>query len=325
MSNKPIVVVSGIVRKDIIAELSKSCEVRQWTESKTMPKELLKEWLKDADAFMPVMCKVDEDLISEAKNLKVVAQAAVGYDNVDIEALTKRGIPYGNTPNVLTESVAELAMGLTICASRRILENAEFVKEGRWAERPSNIKGYDLSRMTMGIIGMGSIGLSISRRARAFGMTIMYHNRNRRADDRLYMATYVSLDELLKQSDVVMCVLPLTTETEGMIGAAEFKKMKSSALFVNVGRGKVVDSKALVEALNTGEIDYAALDVVDREPIEKNDDLLATKKCLITPHIASYTDRTRKEMGMLTVKNILCGIAKDPLITCVNESVNYKK
>lgn len=322
---KPIVVVPGLMRKDALAELEKHCEVRQWDKAEPMPRELLKEWLVDADALVVVKCQVDGDLIEGAKNLKVVAQAAVGYDNVSIEDLTARRIPYGNTPRVLDESVAELAMGLTICASRRIVENVDYVRSGKWMDRYPDFKGIDLSRATMGIIGMGNIGLSISRRARAFGMTVIYHNRNRRKDDHLYMTTYVSLDELLEKSDVVMCVLPLTKETEKLIGKEFFQKMKKSSLFVNVGRGKVVDTDALAEALQSGEIDYAALDVVDPEPFSPNHPLLKTGKCIITPHVASYTNRTRKEMAFLMVENILRGIKEEPLATCVNEAVNYKK
>ncbi len=321
---KPIVVVNGLVRKDMISALQEECEVRQWTKPEKMPREILKEWLADAEGFIPVMTPVDEDLIAAAPKLKVVAQAAIGYDNIDIDALTKRHIPYGNTPHVVTESVAELAMGLVVCASRRIMENALFVKEGRWMERPSNIKGYDLSRMTMGIIGFGAIGISLSRRARAFGMRIIYHNRHPREDDRLYMATYKSLDELFEEADVVVCALPLTKETEHMIGADAFKRMKKSAIFVNVGRGKVVDTEALAKALEEGDIDYAALDVVDPEPLSPEHPLLQTGKCLLVPHIGTYTNRTRKDMAMLTVRNILAGVKEEPLPACVNEEVNYR-
>lgn len=323
--NKPIVVVPGLIRKDVIAYLSETCEVRQWTEKTTMPKNTLKEWLKDADALWVVKNPVDADLIADAPNLKVIAQASVGYDNVDVKALTAQGIPYGNTPGVLNETVAELAFILAACASRRILENFEFVRSGEWEKRPSNIKGVDLSKRTMGIIGMGSIGMAISRRARAFGMSVVYYNRTPRKDDALYMTTYMPLDELLATSDIVMSVLPLTPQTEGMIGQEFFKKMKNSAIFVNVGRGKVVDSQALAEALTAGEIEYAALDVTDPEPLPANHPLLATKKCLITPHIASYTDRTRYDMAMLTANNIINGVQKKALITCVNPEVNYER
>ena len=282
--DKPVVVVPGLVRKDAVAYLSEHVTVRQWTEKEKMPKEVLKEWLRDADGLWSINhFTVDEDLVKDAPNLKVIAQASVGYDNIDVDALTARHIPYGNTPDVLTETTAELAFTLMAAASRRIYENAQFVKDGKWAERPSNIKGKDLSRMTLGIIGMGKIGVSVSRRARAFGMTVQYHNRNRRNDDSLLMTTYVSLGKLLTTSDVI-----------------------------------------LVKALETGQIDYAALDVVDPEPIGADHPLLKTGKCLVVPHIGSFTDRTRKDMAMLTANNLIAGVHGKPLLTCVNESVNYK-
>ena len=322
--SKPIVVVPGLVRKDVVAYLSEHVTVRQWTEKEKMPKEVLKEWLREADGLWSINhFTVDEDLVKDAPNLKVIAQASVGYDNIDIDALTARHIPYGNTPDVLTETTAELAFTLMAAASRRIYENAQFVKDGKWVERPSNIKGKDLSRMTLGIIGMGKIGVSVSRRARAFGMTVQYHNRNRRNDDSLLMTTYVSLGKLLTTSDVILVMAPLTEETYHLIDAEAFEMMKETALFVNVGRGKIVDTDALVHALETGQIDYAALDVADPEPIGADHPLLKTGKCLVVPHIGSFTDRTRKEMAMLTANNLIAGVHGKPLLTCVNESVNY--
>lgn len=323
--DKPVVVVPGLVRKDAVAYLSEHVTVRQWTEKEKMPKEVLKEWLRDADGLWSINhFTVDEDLVKDAPNLKVIAQASVGYDNIDVDALTARHIPYGNTPDVLTETTAELAFTLMAAASRRIYENAQFVKDGKWAERPSNIKGKDLSRMTLGIIGMGKIGVSVSRRARAFGMTVQYHNRNRRNDDSLLMTTYVSLGKLLTTSDVILVMAPLTEETYHLIDAEAFEMMKETALLVNVGRGKIVDTDALVKALETGQIDYAALDVVDLEPIGADHPLLKTGKCLVVPHIGSFTDRTRKDMAMLTANNLIAGVHGKPLLTCVNESVNYK-
>ena len=325
MDKKPVVVVNGLVRKDALAYLREHVVVRQWIEKTVMPREELKEWLKEADGLWSVRpLDVDGDLVKDAPNLKVIAQAAVGYDNVKIDELTEAGIPYGNTPTVLNETVAELAFTLICTASRRILESMEFVTSGRWEQRPSNIKGKDLSRRTLGIIGMGAIGVSISRRARAFGMTVLYHNRHPRKDDALYMTTYKELDELLALSDVVCVMAPLTDETYHMCDESFFKKMKNDALFVNVGRGPIVDTDALVNALNSGEIDYAALDVTDPEPLPGDHPLLQTSKALVTPHIGSYTDRTRYDMTILTADNIIAGVHKKPLPACVNEEINYK-
>lgn len=172
---------------------------------------------------------------------------------------------------------------------------------------------------------MGAIGVSISRRARAFGMTVVYHNRNQRLDDKIHKTTYMELDDLLAISDVVCVMAPLTDETYHMCDEAFFKKMKNTALFVNVGRGPIVDTDALINALKTGEIDYAALDVTDPEPLPVDHPLLDVENCLIVPHIGSYTDRTRYDMSILTADNIIAGVHKKPLKTCVNEEVNYKK
>lgn len=323
--SKPVVVVPGLVRKDALAYLSEHVTIKQWTEKTPMPRETLKEWLKEADGLWSINnVTVDADLVAEAPNLKVIAQASVGYDNVVIDDLTARHIPYGNTPDVLTESVAELAFTLVAAASRRVMENAEFVKSGQWEQRPSNIKGKDLSRCTLGIIGMGNIGVSISRRARAFGMTVIYNNRKPRPDEKLYMVEYRDRDTLYAESDVVLVVTPLTPETYHMIDKEAFKKMKKEALFVNVGRGKIVDTDALVWALNEGEIDYAALDVTDPEPLPADHPLLKTGKVLVVPHIASFTDRTRRDMAMLTADNLILGVQGKPLKTCVNKDVNYK-
>lgn len=323
--SKPVVVVPGLVRKDALAYLGEHVTIKQWTEKTPMPRETLKEWLKEADALWSInTVKVDADLIADTPNLKVIAQASVGYDNVTVDDLTARQIPYGNTPDVLTESVAELAFTLVAAASRRIVENADFVKSGMWAQRPSNIKGKDLSRSTLGIIGLGAIGISISRRARAFGMTVIYNNRHKRADEHLYMVEYRDRDTLLAESDVVLVMAPLTPETYHMFDKEAFKKMKNDALFVNVGRGKIVDTDALVWALNEGEIDYAALDVTDPEPLPADHPLLQTGKVLVVPHIGSFTDRTRRDMAMLTADNIILGLQGKPLKTCVNKEVNYK-
>lgn len=326
---KAKVVVTGPVRPDVLAYLSREVEIRQWNESHPMDRNTLKEWLVDADGLWmrpsSALGPIDGDLVAGAKQLKVIAQAMVGYDNVVVPELTQAGIPYGYTPQVLTETVAELAFTLIATARRKIFENAAWVRDGSWASQGmAPLWGRDLSGTTLGIIGLGAIGSSIARRAQAFGMDVIYHNRHPRQDDTVTGAHYRELDELLAQADVVCIVAPLTDETYHMANEDFFKKMKSDALFVNVGRGKIVDQDALVKALQEGELDYAALDVTDPEPLPADHPLLQTGKCLIVPHIGSATDRTRKDMAMLTANNIIAGVVKKPLPACVNEEVNYK-
>lgn len=323
------VVVTGPVRPDVLDYLAKEVEIKQWTESRPMDRETLKEWLADADGLWmipsPALGPIDGDLVAGAKNLKVIAQAMVGYDNVVVPELTQAGIPYGYTPKVLTETVAELAFTLIATTRRKIFENAAWVRDGQWASQGmAPLWGRDLSGTRLGIIGLGAIGSSVARRAQAFGMDVIYHNRHPRQDDAITGAHYRELDQLLAEADVVCIIAPLTDQTYHMANEDFFKKMKSDALFVNVGRGKIVDQEALVKALQEGEIDYAALDVTDPEPLPANHSLLQTGKCLIVPHIGSATDRTRKDMAMLTANNIIAGISRKTLPACVNEEVNYK-
>lgn len=326
MSRKPLVIVNGWIREEALAKLQESVEVRQWTQEGIMPREILKEWLVDADGLFSVRpLTVDADLVEKAQHLKVVAQPSVGYDNINITDMTAKGIPVGNTPGVLNETVGELAFTLICAASRRILENHMYVASGAWVHNGGpQIKGVDLSRRTLGIIGMGGIGVTIARRANAFNMDVLYHNRHPRQDDSQTGAQFAELDALLAKSDVVCVMAPLTEATKYMCNDEFFRKMKKSALFVNVGRGKIVDTDALVRALQMGEIDYAALDVTDPEPLPQDHPLLATDRVLIVPHIGSFTDRTRSDMYMLTVDNLIAGVNEQPLITCVNQEVNYK-
>lgn len=324
VKEKPKVIIVGHVRHEIPDLLGACCELQQWRESYDIPPDLWNKWLTDADAMVTAGNLVTEDILRQGKKLRVIAQASVGVDNIDLAACTRYGVPVGNTPEVLTETTAELAFTLVACAARRITEAWDFVRNGQWEQGGFRQSGMDLSRRTIGIIGMGRIGISISRRAKAFGMTVLYNNRHQRSDDELRCTTYVTKDELLAQSDVVLVMAPLTPSTYHSIGREEFRKMKNTAIFVNVGRGAIVDTDALVEALQHGEIAQAALDVVEPEPLPKNHPLLQLPNVLIVPHIGSYTKRTRSEMAQLTARNILNGLDRKPLEACINSEVNYK-
>lgn len=324
-TEKPLVIVAGKVRPDGLAKLAEGATIKQWQEPTPMPRSILKEWLREADGLWSSKhIKVDADLLASAPKLKVVAQDSVGYDNIVISDLTAKRIPHGNTPHVLTDTVAELAFTLVAAANRRIVENVEFVKQGSWTKQSPIHIGRDLKGSRLGIIGLGEIGLAIAKRAQAFGMQILYHNRTRRKDDEVQNLTYCTKADLLANSDTVLVMTPLTEATRGMISSEEFALMKKDALFVNVGRGAVVDTAALVTALETGQIAYAALDVVDPEPLPKDHPLLATGKVMIVPHIGSFTNETRHKMAILTANNLIAGIHKRPLPACVNEGVNYK-
>jgi len=319
------VVTTGKLLEPAQKRMLEQCDAKIWDKGGNPPADLLADWLKDAEGLVTFAdVRVDEALLAQAPHVKVVSQAAVGYDNVDVDACTRRGIPFGNTPGVLTETTADLAFTLLLCAARRIHEGWLFVRDGNWRPGKALKFGIDLRGKTLGIVGMGKIGAAVARRARAFGMDVIYSNRNQRKDDKELGVTYARFDELLTKADCIIVLTPLSAETRGMFGQKEFAKMKPSAYFVNASRGPVVDTDALVDAVTTGKIAYAALDVTNPEPLPADHPLLKLPNVLITPHIGSATTETRTAMAQLAVDNLLAGLAKKPLPACVNPEVNYK-
>lgn len=305
------------------AKMQEHCDIKLWEGPGPIPRTTLMEWLQDAEGLFSVghATKVDDELLSAAPNLRVIAQAGVGYDNIDVQACTKRGIPFGNTPGVLVEATADLAFGILLTAMRRIHEGWNLVKTGQWQE----VMGSDLYGKTLGIFGLGDIGSAVAKRAQASGMNIIYHNRKRKHDDDQLGAKYVSFDELLTESDCIVVLVPLSEHSRGMFGSEQFVKMKPSAYFVNAARGPLVQTEALYDALKTNKIAYAALDVTDPEPLPGDHPLLSLPNILITPHIGSCTSETRERIAMLAVDNLLAGLEKKALLACVNPSVNYSE
>ena len=319
------VVMTGKLLKPAEEKIFANCNVKQWEQVEPIPRELLYDWLKEAEGLVVTSnIHVDDELLKHAPNVRVIAQAAVGYDNIDVDACTRYGVPFGNTPGVLVETTADLAFALLLSATRRIHEGWNFVRDGKWIPGKSLPFGFDLYGKTLGIVGMGQIGAAVARRAHAFGMKIVYSNRNRRSDETEIGAKYLSFDDLLEQADCIIVLTPLTDETRGLFGKEQFAKMKPSAYFVNVARGPVVDTSALIDALKNGEIAYAALDVTDPEPLPVDHPLLQLENILVTPHIGSATTETRSSMALLTADNLLAGLAGQPLPACVNQTVNYK-
>jgi len=324
--NKYKVVIAGSLMAPALERIQKVCDVKQWTKPGPVPQELLWDWLKDAEGLIATASiKVDKELLQHAPRLKVISQAAVGYDNIDIEACTDKGIPFGNTPGVLVDATADLAFSLLLCAARRIHEGWAFVRSGAWCSGSNIPFGIDLAGKTLGIVGMGQIGAAVAKRAGAFGMNVIYYNRNRRTDDEKIGATYQHFDTLLEEADCIIVLTPLSQETRGLFGREQFNKMKSTAYFINVSRGPVVDANALFDALKTGQIAYAALDVTDPEPIPMDHPLLTLSNILITPHIGSATTETRTAMAQLTVDNLLAGLEDEPLPACVNAKLIKEK
>jgi lactate dehydrogenase-like 2-hydroxyacid dehydrogenase len=326
MSNKPFVIISHTLPAPWLAKLYETCEVLVGPETAVTPTLApeLEARLGEAAGLMTMLTvRVDETLLAKAPNLRVVSNMAVGTDNVDKAACTARGIPVGNTPGVLTEGTADLAMAILLAAARRLPEASRDAREGRWTTwSPTGWLGADLNGATLGIIGLGQIGSAIAHRARAFGLNIVYHNRSRYPDkEQAFNATWLPLPDLLALSDFVMVSTPLTPDTHHLINAAALQAMKPAAILVNIARGPVVDSNALVQALRDGWIQAAALDVTDPEPLPAGHPLYALPNCFITPHIGSAANGTRRAMAELAVENLLLGVMGEQLRHCVNTAV----
>ena len=262
---------------------------------------------------------VTAEHMANFRNLKVVSNYGVGVDHIDVEAARNLNIPVGNTPHVLNGTTADQALTLLLAAGRRLREGDRYARSSEFTYfDPAYMLGTEIHHQTVGIIGLGGIGYQIARRCAAFDMNIVYHKRTPLADnpDNLNL-TYVSLDELLQQSDFVVCICPLTEETNGLIGKEEFAKMKNSAVLINVARGPVVDTAALTEALQEGHIYAAGLDVTDPEPLPRDHPLLSLDNVTIAPHLGSATMQTRRKMAEISVENLLLGLEDQTLLHSV--------
>lgn len=275
--------------------------------------------------FAHITDRIDADVMDAAgDSLKVIAEFGVGYDNIDAVAASERNIAVANTPGVLTETAADFAFALIQAAGRRLAESDRFVRRGEWKWfEPLDLLGQDINGSTLGIVGMGRIGSSVARRAVASGMKVVYFNRNK-AEEENGADLVGSLDELLATSDFVSVHCPLTPETQGLIGSEQLTKMQNHAVLVNTARGPIVDTDALANALRSGEIAYAALDVTDPEPIPTDHPLLALENVTLLPHMASATIGTRKKMSQMTVDNVLAVLNGQLPPNCVNsDQINW--
>jgi lactate dehydrogenase-like 2-hydroxyacid dehydrogenase len=263
----------------------------------------------------------------KAPHLRVVSNMAVGVDNIDLAACTRRGIPVGNTPGVLTDGTADLAMAILLAAARRLPEASQDARQGRWTTwSPTGWLGADLRGATLGLVGLGKIGQAVAERARGFGLRLVYAETepNPEAEARLG-AAFLPLPELLSQSDFVSLHVPLTVETRGLIDTRALKTMKPNAILVNTSRGPVVETGALVNALSAGWIAGAALDVTDPEPLPADHPLYSLPNCLVVPHIGSATWNTRRRMAERACENLLAGLEGKQLPHCANPEVYQSK
>jgi glyoxylate reductase len=268
--------------------------------------------VRTAEGLIPTVANlVDSELMDAAPRLRVIANYGVGYDNIDTDAAAARGLPVTNTPGVLTETTADLAWTLVMASARRVGEGDRLVRSGRWEGwQPTQMLGQDIHGRTLGILGMGRIGAAMARRARGFGMKILYHDIKRLSvrAERVAGMRYASLQGLLKRSDFVSVHTPLTGNTHHLIGAGELRLMKPTAILVNTSRGPVVDEKALAAALKGGRIAAAGLDVFEREPAVEPA-LRKLENVVLLPHLGSASVETRTAMGLLAAKNCLAALA----------------
>lgn len=272
----------------------------------------LRDALPHADALLGASVKLDAELLDLAPRLKAVSSVSVGVDNYDIEYLTRRGILLTNTPDVLTETTADTGFALIMATARRVVQLANMVRDGQWKQNigPKHF-GSDVHGKTLGIIGMGRIGEAVAQRGHfGFGMPVIYHSHSPKpAVEARFDARYRSLEDLLREADFVCLTVPLTAETEGLIGADQFAQMRPETIFINIARGKVVDERALIAALQNGQIRAAGLDVFEQEPVNPDSPLLQMDNVVATPHMGSATHETREAMARCAVDNLLAALA----------------
>ncbi|MHA6127367.1 2-hydroxyacid dehydrogenase [Pseudomonas fluorescens group sp. PF-1] len=281
----------------------------------------LRDALPRAQGLLGASLKLDAGLLNLAPNLEAIASVSVGVDNYDIDYLTERRILLSNTPDVLTETTADTGFALILATARRVVELANMVRDGQWTRNigPAHF-GSDVHGKTLGIIGMGRIGEALAQRGHfGFGMPVIYHSHSPKpAVEQRFNAQYRSLDELLQQADFVCLTLPLTAETEGLIGARQFALMGPQTIFINISRGKVVDEAALIRALSERQIHAAGLDVFEREPLGHDSPLLQLDNVVATPHMGSATHETREAMARCAVDNLLAALAGQRPLNLVN-------
>ncbi|GIO05449.1 D-glycerate dehydrogenase [Brevibacillus reuszeri] len=304
---KPQVFVTRKLTDEVIAMLEAVATVEQWTEDYPIPREMLLTKVEQTDAVLTMLTeRIDEELLTRAKHLRIVANMAVGYDNIDLAACKRHGVIVTNTPDVLTEATADLAFALLMATGRRVTEANRFLLNGEWTSwSPMLLAGQDVFGTTLGIIGMGRIGEAVARRAKGFGMRIVYHNRSRKhGAEEETGAEWAELEGLLQESDYVLLLTPLTEATRLLMGEKQFALMKETAVFINVSRGGTVDETALYNALVEKKIWAAGLDVFQVEPVPLDNPLLRLPNVVALPHIGSATIQTRTEMAKLAAANI---------------------
>lgn len=311
---KPKIFISRPIPDIVANRLAEVCQVDMWHTSQILPP--IADKISDLDGLMTYGHEpVTAEMIDTAPNLKVITAVGVGYDHIDAMAAKKRNISVGNTPDVLSDTTADMTFALLLSVARNIISGNTFVQNGEWDYYDPNILwGQEVHHATIGIVGMGRIGYAVAKRALGFDMRVLYNKRNRRPDWETELGIeYVQLDDLLESSDFVTLHPPMSDETYHLIGERELALMKSNAILVNIARGSVVDGQALYRALKNGEIGGAALDVTEPEPINPDHPLLTLDNLIVCPHLGSATHQTRMKMANMAANNILSGLRGEPL------------
>src|SRR6516164_1344194 len=325
MAVKPKVFVTRLIPDAGLNRIKQHCDAEIWTDPLPPPHAVLRQKVAGCDGLVALLTdKIDAALMDAAPRLKVVSNYAVGFNNIDTAAATERGICVGNTPGVLTDATADMAFCLLIAAARRVVEGHQYTLAGHWKTwEPLGHLGQDLAGRTVGIVGMGRIGYALAKRCRGgWDMKVLYHDVYQNSAAELDLgARKVDLDTLLKESDFVSVHTDLNDQTRGLFNLARFRQMKPTAVFVNTARGPIVVEKDLVEALKTGTIFAAGLDVTDPEPPPPDSPLLRQTRLVVAPHIASATVGTRDAMAAICADNLLAGLAGQPLPAWVNPEV----
>ena len=314
--------VTRVIVPDAIERLQNEFEVEVWEEPTPPPKELMIEKVRECDGMMIESNDVmDSEVFAAAEKLKVVGTRAIGYDNIDINAATAKGVAIGNTPGILHESCADFTMGLILSLARQVSRSNRKVIAGEWKifdQTP--YLGTDVYGKTLGLIGLGLIGTAVAKRATGFDMDILYFSRTRKPEleDEFGVIWTPELKDLLVRSDYVSVHVPLGPDTQGFIGESELAAMKPEAFLINSSRGGTVDPDALRKALLEGRIAGAALDVTSPEPISKDDPLVFMENVLITPHIASASAATLRRMGLMAADNVIARLRGEKMPACLN-------
>ncbi len=327
---KPKVFVTRIIPEQGLRRIREFCQAEVWEGEVPPPSEILINKVKGVDGILSLLSDPISTAVMDAAGpgLKVISNYAVGFDNIDINAATQRGIAVGNTPGILTDTTADFAFSLLMAAARRVVEGDQFVREGKWKTwGPSLMLGPDIYGATLGIVGFGRIGRAFAKRASGFDMRVMYYDPSQAnlPEEERFGAQPVELETLVKESDFISLHTPLTPSTHHLFDETLLRQMKPTAILINTARGAVIDHAALYRALTEGWIAYAALDVTEPEPLPSSHPLLSLKNIIVTPHTASASHATRTKMADYAADNLIAGLKGERLPYCVNPQVYARR